>query len=105
MRCLLLLPTLLTIATLEASAHRISQVDFDSIRAATADSKSPYAYAALLKRFQAADTTLTRLEFKYLYYGQVFTKQYHPYGIGLLDDFRSLMKQQKWPLLKVGYKC
>jgi tetratricopeptide (TPR) repeat protein len=87
---------LLTSMVAPTVAQRISRIDFDSVRAATTSAQSPYAYASLLRRFQAADTTLTPLDFKYIYYGQVYTAQYQPYGSEESTGFRTLYQQQKW---------
>lgn len=96
---------LLALTVASAAAQRISRVDFDSVQLATTSAQSPHAYASLLRRFQAADTTLTPLDFKYIYYGQVYTRQYHPYGAGQLTSFRTLYQQQKWQeAIKAGEK-
>lgn len=104
MRYLLFL--LLAAMAAPVTAQRISRVDFDSVRAATTTAQSPYYYATLLRRFQAADTTLRPLDFKYLYYGQVYTKQYQPYGADQADNFRTLFQQQKWrEAIPIGEKA
>ncbi|MDO7887135.1 DUF4919 domain-containing protein [Hymenobacter cheonanensis] len=79
-----------------ALAQRISRIDFDSVRTETRKANSSRYFPALLTRFQAADTTLTRQDYSYLYYGQVFTAQYAPYGGGKQDDFRTLYNKQQY---------
>lgn len=51
--------------------------DYESIKKdMQADSAG---YYALLSRLEENDTTLTSAEYRYLYYGYVFTKNYQPY--------------------------
>jgi tetratricopeptide (TPR) repeat protein len=97
MRSFLLLILLLgAIGASPACAQRISRIDFDSVRTETSKAGSRYYFPNLLSRFQAADTTLTRQDYSYLYYGQVFTAQYAPYGGGKQDDFRALYNKQQY---------
>ncbi|MGI4869620.1 MAG: DUF4919 domain-containing protein [Janthinobacterium lividum] len=79
-----------------AGAQRISRIDFDSIKVETTAANSRYYHAALLKRFQEADTTLTRHDFQCLYYGQVFTKQYALYGGAGQNDFMALYNREEF---------
>jgi hypothetical protein len=102
MRFLLLLAL---IGSLPVSAQRISQVDFDSVKQATAATGARTHYPRLLKQFQAADSTLTPQDFKLIYYGQVFTDHYAPYGSGQLSDFLALYnKKQYAEAIPVGEK-
>lgn len=88
-----------------ANAQRISRIDFDSIKAETTNKNSSRYYPALVKRFQAADTTLIRQDFTYLYYGQVYTDQYAPYGAGKEEDFLKYYKEEHYEkAIQVGEK-
>ncbi|MFT5823616.1 MAG: hypothetical protein ACI8ZM_004878 [Crocinitomix sp.] len=71
---------ILCILTSPLFGQKISNVDFDSIKAEISDSNSTYFYPSLVKRFQKQDTTLSNVEFNHLYYGNVFQENYYPYG-------------------------
>ena len=60
--------------------QKISNVNFDAIKIAIADSSSHLFYPTLVNRFQKQDTTLDHTEFEHLYYGNVFQENYYPYG-------------------------
>lgn len=62
------------------SGQRISDIDFDFIRSQTQDSTSEFYYPVLLQRFLNGDTTLTPEDYRYLYYGNVYSDKYNPYG-------------------------
>jgi hypothetical protein len=88
-----------------ANAQRISRVDFDSVRLATKATGTRTYYPQLLKQFEATDSTLTPPDFKLIYYGQVFTDQYAPYGGVQLTDFLALYnKKQYAEAIPVGEK-
>jgi tetratricopeptide (TPR) repeat protein len=88
-----------------AHAQRISRIDFDSVKAETTNKNSSHYYPALVKRFQAADTALTRQDFTYLYYGQVYTDQYAPYGVDKDGDFLKYYKEEHYEkAIQVGEK-
>jgi hypothetical protein len=53
--------------------------DYEQIKTEIQDSSSVFYYPQLLKRFEVADTYLTDEEFRYLYYGYLFQKEYKPY--------------------------
>jgi tetratricopeptide (TPR) repeat protein len=93
---LFIISVLFALVASQASAQRISRIDFDSVRTETSKAGSRYYFPTLLTRFQATDTTLTRQDYTYLYYGQVFTAQYAPYGGGKQDDFRALYNKQQY---------
>lgn len=77
---ILFITTLLLAMSLTASAQKVSNIDFDEIKAATTDSVSAYYYPRLLARFQSQNLPLTDKQYTYLYYGSVFAKDYNPYG-------------------------
>lgn len=60
--------------------------DFDYLKKVVDDPGSAFYYPALLKRFIAADTTLTIEELHCLYYGSALQKGYSPYGSDNRED-------------------
>lgn len=61
-------------------SQKVSNIDYDEIKINTTDSNSKFYYPTLIKQFLDNDTTLTSEDYKYLYYGNVFTDYYNPYG-------------------------
>ncbi|HNQ68630.1 MAG TPA: DUF4919 domain-containing protein [Bacteroidales bacterium] len=61
-------------------SQQIGMVDFDKIKLLTQDSLSETYYPKLIERFVSFDTTLTENDYKLLYYGNIFTENYDPYG-------------------------
>ena len=62
-----------------AQKLEVKSVDFDTIKAATQDSKSKFFFPKLMKAFESNDTTMTFEEYRYLYYGYVFQEDYNPF--------------------------
>lgn len=62
-----------------AQKLEVKPVDFDTIKAATQDSKSEFFFPKLMKAFESNDTTMTFEEYRYLYYGYVFQEDYNPF--------------------------
>ena len=60
--------------------QKISNIDFDDIRNKTTDSTSEFYYPKILKKFIDNDTSITKEELKYVYFGNVFTNEYNPMG-------------------------
>jgi hypothetical protein len=52
---------------------------YDSIKMLISDSSSKYYYPTLIDRCNKMDTTLTDIDYRYLYYGYTFQPQYQPY--------------------------
>jgi hypothetical protein len=75
----LLLFLLIITLTLQA------QVDLQTIKKEVLDKTSAFYYPTLLKRFQASDTTLRLDDFRYIYYGFIFQKNYDPSSIDRLE--------------------
>ncbi len=76
----LALIVLLFLSLSRGMAQHVSNVNFDEINVEVSDSTSALFYPQLIKRILANDTTLNKVEFKHLYYGNVFQNYYHPYG-------------------------
>ena len=78
-----------------ANGQKVSGVDFDVIKQNISNPASPFHYPGLLKKFQAADTTLTADDYTHLYYGQVFQDTYSPYSADD-DDFLKVYNNQQY---------
>lgn len=77
--------------------QKISNIDFDLINLQTQDSTSTFYYPVLIQKFLQFDTTLTDKEFCFIYYGNVVTDRYNPYGTSEDEEkFMELYKQEKF---------
>lgn len=76
-----ILAAIITLMALPSLAQKleVKPVDFDTIKAATQDSKSKFFFPKLMKAFESNDTTMTFEEYRYLYYGYVFQEDYNPF--------------------------
>ena len=76
-----ILAAIITLMALPSLAQKleVKPVDFDTIKAATQDSKSKFFFPKLMKAFESNDTTMTFDEYRYLYYGYVFQEDYNPF--------------------------
>ena len=76
-----ILAAIITLIALPSLAQKleVKPVDFDTIKAATQDSKSKFFFPKLMKAFESNDTTMTFEEYRYLYYGYVFQEDYNPF--------------------------
>lgn len=88
---------ILLLFTLNLSAQKINEIDFDLIKTQTQDSLSYHYYPILLQRFLEFDSTLTAYEYELLYYGNVFTEAYNPYSTSENETkFLELYKKQEY---------
>lgn len=75
----------LAVASLAASAAGTSaraalgKPDLEAIRAASIDEHSQFYYPTLVRAFLRNDTTMTNVEYQYLYYGTLFQEDFDPY--------------------------
>ncbi len=63
----------------QVQAQKISKIDFTVIFEAVKAPKSRYHYPKLFERYKRNDTTLSKVDYKYLYYGQPVMAGYQPY--------------------------
>ncbi|MEN8119936.1 MAG: DUF4919 domain-containing protein [Bacteroidota bacterium] len=56
------------------------KIDFKEIKTEVLAKNSNFNFEKLIKRYQANDTTLDIIDYKYLYYGYTFTDTYEPYA-------------------------
>lgn len=70
----------------QAQDTDLHPVKYKKIKKAVSKKKSEFYYPALFQRYLDMDTTLTVEEFRHLYYGFTFQKEYSPYGIPSLQD-------------------
>lgn len=54
--------------------------DYKQIEKEVNDKESDFYYPVLMRRFKAYDTTLTNSQYRRLYFGYVFQKEYSPYS-------------------------
>jgi hypothetical protein len=59
---------------------RFVKPNYEEIKKEIASDKSPFYYPALLKRYQADDSTLSLADYKHLYYGFFFNEKYSSFG-------------------------
>lgn len=80
------------LAFCNAVAQDISFVkpDYNLIKKEIQDSSSSFYYPKLISRLKTYDTTLTKDEFRHLYYGYIFDKNYEPYWRS--DNEKELLK-------------
>jgi hypothetical protein len=64
----------------------IVKPDYKKIESAVADRNSTSYYPVLLERYAKSDTTLTKEDFRMLYYGSLFQSTYSPYGHSDYND-------------------
>jgi len=100
-RCLFGLFLVVT-SVFTAHGQKVSNVDFDAIKAEVADASSRFYFPKLLERHQAADSTLTIAELVHLYYGQEFAENYSPYGSAKSEFLKVYNKQQYKEAIPLG---
>ena len=77
--------------------QKVSNIDFDEIKLATQDSSSNYYYPSLIERFYNLDASLSKKEYEYIYFGNVFTDHYNPYGSSESEKkFLEMFRQGKF---------
>jgi hypothetical protein len=72
---------LLVLVLQSANAQKVSNIDFDQVKAVTTDSTSKFFYQYLLEKVANYDGYISQEEFHYLYYGNAFYDAYSPYGM------------------------
>jgi len=60
--------------------------DYEKIASAVGDKNSTSYYPVIMDRYTKSDTTLTKEDFKNLYYGSLFKSSYSPYGYSNYND-------------------
>jgi len=97
----------LNLISSSVSAQKILTVNFEKIDQLTSSVSSNYYYPSLLKRFILEDTTLTKKELHFLYYGQIHQKFYKPqYGNENQDKlYRELKNKNFDKALEYGLKA
>lgn len=69
--------------------------DFAKIKKEVNSKKNEYYYPKLLKRFEAADTTMTIEHFRHIYYGAATLPDYEPYGSDLEKELEKVLDTDK----------
>lgn len=70
----------LPIVTKLGAQPRQIEVNYKEVSLKVSDPTSTYYYPVLFKRYLENDTTLSLLDYHYLYFGFTFQKKYKPYG-------------------------
>jgi hypothetical protein len=92
---IVLLIALLASLTVFAQEREIEAPNFKKIKKQIRKKKSAYYYPELFQRYVDLDTSLSAEDFKYLYYGFTFQKEYKPYGTPVLrDSLASYLKRE-----------
>lgn len=73
--------TLLTILLIitAMAGFRAMALDLDDIKRQSTDPESKYYYPTLLTKFLSNDTSMTRDEYRYFYYGTLYSEDFNPY--------------------------
>lgn len=58
---------------------KFQKPDYELIKTEIQDTSSIYYYSKLMSRFMALDMTLNLSDFRHLYYGYIYQKEYQPY--------------------------
>jgi len=78
-------------------SQKFSNIDYSLVETETKDPHSEFYYPYLTKRLLKNDTTLTRKEYQYLYFGNVYIKNYNPYGQSDLEkEFHEIYKNEQY---------
>ena len=78
-------------------AQKVSKIDFDLIKTETTNAESEHFYPNLLTRYVEGDTNLTIEDYAFIYYGNVFTENYNPYGLSKdQSKFMELYREKKY---------
>ncbi|WP_426279312.1 DUF4919 domain-containing protein [Chryseobacterium sp. S-02] len=72
--------------SLQAQKQEFQAPDYALIKKNIEDKTSEFYYPRLLKRLKANDTLLTNNDYRHLYFGFTFQKNYKPYKIGKKSD-------------------
>nr|WP_315026271.1 DUF4919 domain-containing protein [uncultured Chryseobacterium sp.] len=67
--------------TLQAQKPKFKAPDYSLIQKNIEDKNSEFYYPKLLKRLEDSDTLLTNNQYRHLYFGYTFQKDYNPYKI------------------------
>lgn len=76
---LLIIGFIASLQTLKSQDKENWKPDYDSIKQEISDGSSKYYYPKLLERCSEWDTSLTFVDYRYLYFGYTFQPQYDPY--------------------------
>jgi len=99
-RTVLILLAIVLTMPLHAQQFSYTRVDFKTIQSAVKKKKSALYYPALFERYRNNDTTLSREEFRYLYYGYTFQNEYRPYAIHDADSLVSDLMRKDNPAIE-----
>lgn len=76
--------------------------DYEKIKSEIENKKQASYYPKLMKRMKELDTTLTKEDFRNIYYGYTFQKEYEPYAVNNDDQLQAFF--EKDTLIESDYK-
>ena len=79
MRILIIILSILFLGQLNAQEFEFKAPDYKKIKKVTSKKSSDLYYPKLLERYQSYDSTLTVDDYRHLYYGYIFQKEFQPY--------------------------
>lgn len=68
--------------------------DYEQIKKDINAKKSEFYYPELLRRFEAADTTMTKEQMRHFYYGAATLPDYNPYRMNNYDDLNKALNKK-----------
>lgn len=68
--------------------------DYEKIKKEINTKNSEFYYPELLRRFEAADTTMTKEQMRHLYYGAATLPDYNPYRTNNYDDLHKALDKK-----------
>ncbi|MFL5787064.1 MAG: DUF4919 domain-containing protein, partial [Flavisolibacter sp.] len=91
---LIIFTVLLLCSDLLFSQSNFESVDRKLVQQAISDTSAATSYSKLMQRFNDFDTSLTNNDYRLIYYGFVFQKEYNGYaGLNKKDVFAALQKK------------
>lgn len=98
------------------SPAAVSDLDMDRIKQLTNDPSSKYYYPTLLNKFLSNDTAMTRDDYRFFYYGTMYTEDYNPYRkspyekeVNAMKDIylkrEHLTRSERTRILDLAKKC
>jgi len=79
------------------SQNKIDKIELKNVEKEITNSHSDFFYPKLLKRLQAFDSTLTIEDYRMLYYGFAFNKNYTAFEDDKSKEIQDLIKSEDYP--------
>lgn len=98
MKTFFLLVVFVFIAQITIAQKLFKAPEYDLIQKEIQDSTSLFYYPKLMARLKASDTTLSPIEYRFLYYGYIYQPNYQPYWNSPEEE--ELIKYYRSPKIK-----